>query len=447
MPSLFRLIADADARKETFMNDDDSRPYAAFRLNFEQQQKRAKDLLKAAKAGESSALRRLQNTGFTTSSALKLAQAQHCIARELRFASWAALKQHVGTMERAHAALGTAVLDGNCSTLHIRCGHDIERALRDAGFHGDFNAHINPYLQGPVTDTPDWLEQRARFIADNLGPHVGRDFAAVLDGARDEERRLLAASRDYERVVLWFEHDRYDQFALLRCLASFAEHGVPPRLELVGANDFPGATRFVGLGQLPPEALRLLWERRAPVTAQQMTFGRRVWDAFRAPDPRPLAELVRMGTPLLPDLAAALERHLEELPSVRNGLGLTHELLLRALADREGTDLKSVPAGRLVGLVMHAYDPQPGLGDIGYDLILREMAVAPEPLVVRTDPPSQRGWHLDEVALTDCGRAVLDGTRDWLQSHVPERWVGGVRIAGQQRNWRWDERARDAVLK
>ena len=429
------------------MSDDDSRPYAAFRLNFEQQQKRAKDLLKAAKAGDPTALRRLQAAGLTTSSALKLAQSQHCIARELRFASWAALKQHVGAMERARAALGAGVLDGDCRTMHIRCGHDIERELREAGFNGDFNAHINPYLQGPVTDTPDWLERRARFIADGLGPYFGREFAAVLDGGRDEESRLAAASRDYERVVLWFEHDRYDQFALLRCLASFSERGVPPRLELAGANDFPGATRFVGLGQLPPEALRLLWERRAPIDAQQIAYGRRVWDAFRAPDPRPLAELVRNGTPLLPDLAAALERHLEELPSVRNGLGLTHELLLRALAEHAGTDMKSVRAGRLVGIVMHAYDPQPGLGDIGYDLVLREMATAPEPLVTRSGAHAQDAWHLDEVALTDFGRAVLDGARDWLQVPVPERWVGGVRVLGQQRNWRWDERARDVVLK
>ena len=34
------------------MTDRNAQPYAAFRLNFEQQQKRAKDLLKAAMAGE-----------------------------------------------------------------------------------------------------------------------------------------------------------------------------------------------------------------------------------------------------------------------------------------------------------------------------------------------------------------------------------------------------------
>jgi hypothetical protein len=419
------------------MTDRNAQPYAAFRLNLEQQQKRAKNLLKAAKAGEPEALGRLHGAGFTTTGALKLAQAQHCLARELRFANWAALKRHIGDMERARGTLGAKVLDDDCRTMHIRCGHDIERELRDAGLHGDFNTHLNPYLQGPVTDTPDWLERRARFIAGTIGRYQQLDYATVLAGARDEERRLAEASADYARVVLWLEHDRYDQFVLLRCLAWFAEHGAPPRLELIGPNDFPGATRFVGLGQLPPEALRLLWDRRKPVGEKQLAFGLSVWKAFRAADPRALAELVRDGTPPLPELAGALHRHLQELPSLGVGLGLTHRLLLRALAEH-GVQR----AGRLVGLVMHGRDPLPGLGDIGYDLALRELGTLPEPLVLRSGGHAPEAWHLDEVEITDLGVAVLKGKRDGLALPLPERWVGGVRIAPGQRNWRWDERTR-----
>jgi hypothetical protein len=51
-------------------------------------------------------------------------------------------------------------------------------------------------------------------------------------------------------------------------------------------------------------------------------------------------------------------------------------------------------------------------------------------------------WHLDEVAITESGRAVLEGRRDALALPLPERWVGGVRIAPAQRNWRWAERTR-----
>jgi hypothetical protein len=423
------------------MTDPHADPYSAFRLNLEQQHKRAKDLLKAAKAGEPDALRHLRGTGFPATGAPKLAQAQHCIARELRFANWAALKRHIGEMEQLRRA-PVEVLDGDCRTMHIRCGHDFLRELREAGLHGDFNAHINPYLQGPVTDTPDWLERRARFITDTFAPYDPRDYAAVLEGARDEERRLAAASRDYARVVLWLEHDRYDQFVLLRCLDWFAEQGAPPRLELVGPSDFPGATRFVGLGQLPPEALRLLWERREPVRAEQLELGRRAWSAFRAPDPRALAAHARDGTALLPALAGALHRHLQELPSVRDGLGLTHRLLLEALAENNGQRV-----GRLVGLVMHDRDPLPGLGDLGYDVALRELATLPEPLVQRSGGHARDAWHRDEVSITATGVAVLEGKRDALDLPLPERWVGGVRISPGQRNWRWDERTREVELR
>jgi hypothetical protein len=422
------------------MGAHDAQPYAAFRLDLEQQHKRAKDLLKAAKGGDADAQQRLHRAGFETNG-LKLAHAQHCLARELRFTNWAALKRHVAAMAQLRTALAE-VVDRDCRTMHVRCGHDIQNVLREAGFHGDFNLHVNPYLQGPVTDTHDWLEQRARYIAEHIGPYLHLEYETVLAEARAEEARLAEASRDYERVVLWLEHDRYDQFVLLRCLAWFAEHGAPPRLELVGPNDFPGATRFVGLGQLPPEALRLLWRRRQAVRTEQLALARHAWGLFRSNDPRPLAALVRDGTAPLADLAPALRRHLQELPSIANGLGLTHELLLQALGEHD-----TWSAGRLVGVVMHERDPLPGLGDIGYDQALRELAALPAPLVVRTGGHPPREWQRDDVAITELGRAVLAGQRDCLDLPVPERWVGGVRIAPGQRNWRWEDRTSTTVSR
>lgn len=129
-------------------------------------------------------------------------------------------------MDTARAGLG-ATLDGDCRTLHVRCGHDIQTTLCAAGFHGEFHAHLNPYPEGPVVDASDWLERRARFIAEAFG----MDYACTLAGLEQEEQQLRDAQRDYDRVILWFEHDRYDQFVQLRCLAAFAEHGAPRILE------------------------------------------------------------------------------------------------------------------------------------------------------------------------------------------------------------------------
>ena len=65
-----------------------SDPYAAFRLNLEQQRKRAKDLLRAVRAGDAAARRRLADAlalPVLDAATIKLADAQFAIARELGF--------------------------------------------------------------------------------------------------------------------------------------------------------------------------------------------------------------------------------------------------------------------------------------------------------------------------------------------------------------------------
>ncbi len=114
--------------------------FPPFRLNFEQQGKRAKELLKAARSGDTKALARFKSPP-------KLAEAQYLIAQDLRFENWAALKRHIAVMthEReaalAQAALppdARSLLDGDLRTLHIRCGSDLKIPLQDAGFRRRF---------------------------------------------------------------------------------------------------------------------------------------------------------------------------------------------------------------------------------------------------------------------------------------------------------------------
>src|ERR1700722_8677037 len=301
--------------------------YPQFRLNFEQQGKRAKELLRAARQGEPEALTRFRSQP-------KLAEAQYLIARELRFDNWAALKRHITEMTLAREAMNASVLDGDLRTLHIRCGHDLQESLKEAGFRGDYYVDIYPYLFGPVREGPGYLEQRARHIVDCYGNQFDPplEYEGQLRGLEDKERELHD-SPDYERVVLWFEHDVTDQLSLIHLLGHYARHRRPLRLELVNIGDFPGAGRFTGLGELPPEALRMLWTTRKAVSAPQLGSGLAAWQALVSPDPRLLAAMVRRGTHALPLLDPALHRHLRELPSIVNGLSLTEELALTLIAE------------------------------------------------------------------------------------------------------------------
>ena len=183
-------------------------------------------------------------------------------------------------------------------TLHLRCGSDIRETLQQGGFRGVFHEHSYPYLIAPVREDLNFDEQ------------------------------ALIASSKYERVVIWSEADCYDQLVLLRLLAHYALHPRPH----TGAHqrrDFPGEARFIGLGQLPPEALRMLWATRKQAGPEVLVLGLGAWRALASPDPTALAAIMRSGTPALPLLAPALHRHLRELPSTVNGLSFTQELALR----------------------------------------------------------------------------------------------------------------------
>ncbi len=414
-----------------------------FRIDLSRQKKRAKALLKSVKAGDTDALARFaahhrQDHPRSPADAV-LADAQFVIARELGCPSWPRLRVHVAAMEAARAALeaqhALPALDGDQPTLHIRCGSDIREALPLAGLTGDFLEFSDPYCHGPVPEGSDLLAVRARFLAETYALDDGDgDAETLLRRLTGEAGGLARAAERYERVVLWFEHDSYDQLILARCLAQFAETGPPRVLEMVSLNHFPGSARFIGLGQLPPEAFRLLWSRRRPVTDDALDAGRRVWMALRRPDPRPLAALAGTTLPGLPDLPAALQRHLQELPWAGDGLSLTERLTLDIASEDD------IPLGRIFGRLMRERDPLPWLGDIMFLSIARALAEAPTPPCVfnkTADDGTPLPWPHWTVSLTDLGRALLRGEADWQTHFPPERWVGGVRIAADASTWRW----------
>jgi hypothetical protein len=323
------------------------------------------------------------------------------------------------------------MIDAGVRTLHIRCGSDIRDKLLTAGFSGDFLEYSDPVCEGPVPDVPDLITCRARYLTAGAGRFMGFTETQCLARLRDAEQRL-AAAHHYQRVVLWFEHDSYDQLVLARCLSRLAEGPLPDCLELICIDRHPDVPRFNGLGQLEPAALAGLWPARRPVTPAQIALGQAIWAALRQPDPTGLQTIAETGTPALPIAAGALWRHLRELPSVTDGLSLTQRLVLAILA--EG----STRIGRIFAAMVNGREPLVFMGDIGLLVTVEEMA--------RTDPPVLTIEPGDQpfprvASITDVGRQVSSGTIDYLSVNPPERWLGGVRIAAGQRASRFDEAA------
>jgi len=78
---------------------------------------------------------------------------------------------------------------------------------------------------------------------------------------------------------------------------------------------------------------------RPAVTPAQLELAKRAWKAFGSDDPTAVLSLLSENTSALPYLAAALKRHLEEFPSLENGLSRSEHEALSAINDGHTTYL------------------------------------------------------------------------------------------------------------
>lgn len=408
-------------------------------LSLEQQKKRAKELLRDLRAHETGAIERFRRhcpQSLTAGVELRLNDAQLVVARENGFPKWTDLKTHADRIRIAQQATREgrpSALDGARRTLHIRCGSDIMHKLAVAGFVGDFLWFADPYIEGPVPRTAsleEFVRIRAKYLEEECLEQNA--FEGLYASYQDLEK-----AREYPLVNIWMEHDSYDQLILAKLLDFFSDPAKrPSRLRLISVTHFPGVERFNGIGHLPPEALRVLWNDFEDVDEPRLLLGKQAWHAITSPTPEALIDLVKTQTPALPTMSRALARHLRQLPSLENGLSLTEHLTLQILGEKGRMN-----AARLFGWYTNHYEPLPFMGDSGYWAVLHGLANNRNPALKieeRGDMPKEWNRHW-QVELLPFGENLLRNKADWLKANAVARWVGGVRIDSRQvTNWRFD---------
>jgi hypothetical protein len=302
--------------------------------------------------------------------------------------------------------------------LHVRCGDDILPALAEAGLPGERLAWVDPVSEGPLPEGvygAPWYAMRAAWLA----RRHHREETAVLADLRAQDDALGRAG-EHDEVVLWFEHDLFDQAILSRLLGWWAGARPPARLTMVDVAPLVAAGGFLGLGALDALALAPLYPKRRQVTEEQIGEGAAAWAALRAPDPRAVE---RVSGDSLPWLRAALRRHLEELPWTRDGLSLTERWALEAVRDGAGTAQEAF-------LAVQQRERAPWMSDSSFFAVLDDLARGPVALL--------REGEDGTLGLLPAGARVLGGEDAAQVRGGLDRWVGGVHIEGRAPAWRWD---------
>ena len=266
---------------------------------------------------------------------------------------------------------------------------------------------------------------------------------ALLSSLERRDRQLLDALRDDLHVVLWFEHDLYDQLQLLDVLALAHTTGSAPELIVIGS--FPGKPSFAGLGELTASELETLWSSRLRATPGVLEAAASAWAALQAPEPTALAEWATRPSAHLPFVAPALRRLLEELPAPADGLSRTERSVLQTIAAGARTPPASFVAAQRL-------EEAPFLGDTWFHRAVAALGQGTTRLLERDDgeplpPPPPLGdgrlFARLRLRLTPAGERTLRGEADRVKLLGIDRWIGGTHVTPDT-TWRWDTNRHEA---
>ncbi len=296
-------------------------------------------------------------------------------------------------------------------------GDSTRITFEQSGMPGEVTVYADALLEGPVP--ADLTDTEMRVVREGFWTETAPPQLRVSAGALRNWQRGMEAYPQYEEVVLWFEHDLFDQLLLIRHLDWFARQGLSStKLSLICIGRFPGIEMFKGLGQLTPDQLISLLDTRAAVTGEQFEVGRRAWQAFTSQDPRHVERLLESDTSALAFLGPALRRWLEEFPATSSGLPRSEREILSILAEGPRSMWSLFHAS------VHREDSLTPM-DTSFRSRIEALAYGPRPLIsVQLEPDDSPGLPKATVTITDTGRDVLNGRADWLSLTPFDRWLG-----------------------
>lgn len=303
--------------------------------------------------------------------------------------------------------------DQTAASLHITNGDGVLYLLKKAGILGTHIAWRDGLNDGPVPTgltLEETSEVRARYLAE-------RGFGNAIKLIHEFERRdaQLRNAREFGEVILWFEHDLFDQLQLLQILTTLDEMNLEPgRVSVIQSDHY--------LESMTVDEVSPLLRKRRTATAAIFRSARRSWERFTSKSPHDVFAGAGEDAIGLPFLRAALRRLCQEYPWTRDGLSRSQRQALHSVAQGAAKEQELYARAQ-------AREEAAFIGDRAFSLLLQDLH-ASEGALLETDNGI--------ASLTALGRRIMAGDADWLEHRPIDRWIGGVRLYGND-VVRWDD--------
>jgi hypothetical protein len=305
--------------------------------------------------------------------------------------------------------------------LNIVNGNIVINLMKKSTIPGTFLAWNDFLHEGPVLEGLS-LEELSKVRAEFISEKGLGEFEEIYREFKERDTSLKAFKK-YEKIILWFEHDLYDQLQLIQILDWFGKYAdTHTRIYIISPENY--------LGRCTPNELKeLLLYNKERVSHNHFIVARKAWSAFSSKTPKAWEKLLRDDISALPFLKDTIRRMLEEFPNTKNGLSRTTHQALLCVSEGQHRPMD----------IFEDYqrsEERIFMGDVLFWDILKKL--------VNSDllNATQNGQHL---TITPLGTEVLMGEKNWLEFNSINSWIGGVHLTPSTL-WCWDIPA-ERVLK
>jgi hypothetical protein len=288
--------------------------------------------------------------------------------------------------------------------------------VKQAKLDGDFLAWDDFLHEGPVP--PHFsLHQLSKIRAYFMDEQHHKQLDKALQSFEDRDR-VLEEHQRYNKIILWFEQDIYDQLQLLQILDWLAENRAnSTEVTLITTDKY--------FGEYSHKKLHDLLRNEQTITQKEFQLAKRAWNAFRQPTPVEWSKLLKEETSALPFLNDTIKRVLEEFPNTKNGLSRTAYQALLSIAQGEHHP-------RSIFIHSQESEERKFMADILFWKILDNFT---KYKVITTQKDS------DALTITPLGEELLNGKKNWLSLKPINHWIGGVNLSDDNL-WCWDIKKR-----
>ncbi len=335
----------------------------------------------------------------------------------------------------------------NSKILHITNDETTAENVRQAGISGEAIAWQDALYEGPVIN--DLSLTKLSMIRAEYFSKLGWGNKEEIWQRFKKRNEKIMAFNEYDEVVLWFDHDLYDQLQLLQLISWFAAQNTGRLLiSLICIDRYPGSRMFFGINTLNHEQLQNLYRKKTEITMSQMSVCQQGWMAFTSPNPDSLLKFFPQDMSSMPFLKNAIARLVQQFPAKSNGLSQSETLILHSL-------LSHITDPEEMYQFVQSKEPVPFMSRAMFYGYLQKLSNCNSPLIEKEhieleeviDAETETVCEVDTThtlrfTLTQTARQVLYNWVDWIELNGINRWIGGVHI--QEGNiWRYDKETRD----